>query len=91
MSMPKIETKRIWNWDRVRTTCVKNQLYTAGSNEDYMHMLDWVDRLYPNLENMYFIAEDICKHSDDQTISNVMFILERDAIITVFDIEGEDE
>lgn len=54
-------------------------------------MLNWVGRLYPNTENLYFIAEDIQKHSKDQTITNVMFLLEKDAVITTFEIDGQDD
>jgi len=54
-------------------------------------MLSWVERLYPNTENLYFIAEDIQKHSKDQTVTNVMFLLERDAVMTTFEIDGRDD
>ena len=54
-------------------------------------MLNWVGRLYPNTENLYFIAEDIQKHSDDQTITNIMFCLEQEAVTTTFEIDGRDD
>ena len=90
MLTPTIITNRIWSIERVRRACINNDLYTRGDNEDYDHMLQWVRRLYPNTENMYFIAQDICEHSEDQTIANVMFILENEAILTAFEIDDTD-
>lgn len=91
MNTPNIKTNRSWTRHTVRQTCIKHELYTCGDNEDYEHMLNWVSRLYPNTENMYFIAEDIQKHSKDQTITNVMFLLEKDAVMTTFEIDGQDD
>ena len=91
MLTPKITTTRRWSAMSVRETCIKHDLYTCGDNEDYEHMLSWVERLYPNTENLYFIAEDIQKHSKDQTITNVMFLLEKDAVSTTFEIGGQDD
>ena len=91
MKTPKIEEKRIWSVESVRSACIKNNLYTRGDNDDYSHMLGWVRRLYPNEENLYFIAEDIQKHSKDQTITNVMFILANDAVTYTFEIDGSCE
>ena len=91
MLTPKITTTRRWSAMSVRETCIKHDLYTCGDNEDYEHMLSWVERLYPNTENLYFIAEDIQKHSKDQTVTNVMFLLERDAVMTTFEIDGRDD
>ena len=90
MKTPNITANRRWTRHTVRQTCIKHDLYTCGDNEDYEHMLSWVERLYPNTENLYFIAEDIQKHSKDQTVTNVMFLLERDAVMTTFEIVGRD-
>ena len=91
MKTPNIAVNRRWSGMSVRQTCIKHDLYTCGDNEDYEHMLSWVERLYPNTENLYFIAEDIQKHSKDQTVTNVMFLLERDAVMTTFEIDGRDD
>ena len=90
MKIPEIKITRKWSLGSVRDACIKNNLYTCGDCEEYDHMLNWVERLYPSTENMYFIANDIVEHSEDQTISNVMFILEKDAIDTFFEIDGEE-
>lgn len=91
MKTPNIAVNRRWSGMSVRQTCIKHDLYTCGDNEDYEHMLNWVERLYPNTENLYFIAEDIQKHSDDQTITNIMFCLEQEAVTTTFEIDGRDD
>ena len=91
MKTPDIAVNRRWSGMSVRQTCIKHDLYTCGDNENYEHMLNWVERLYPNTENLYFIAEDIQKHSKDQTITNVMYLLEKDAVTTTFEIDGRDD
>ena len=88
---PKITEKKVWTASDVRSACIRNSLYTRGDNEDYGHMLDWVSRLYPNTENLYFIAEDIQKHSKGQTVSNIMYILANEVVKTCYEIEGENE
>ena len=90
MKTPNITQNRQWSVTSVRQVCIDNGLYTCGTCTDYDHMLDWVRRLYPNLENLYFIAEDIQKHSKGQTITNIMFLLENNAIRTTYEIEGDD-
>ncbi|MCD7843628.1 MAG: hypothetical protein LUG17_03265 [Clostridiales bacterium] len=87
MKNPEIKEFKDWSVDDVREACIKNDLYTCGSIEDYEHMLDWVNRLYPNTENLYFIAQDIVKHSEDQTVSNVMFILANQTVTTIFQVK----
>lgn len=89
MRTPNITENKFWDAESVREMCIRHRLYTCGDSEEYEHMLNWVSRLYPNTENLYFIAKDIKEHSEDQTISNVMFILHKEAVTTVFDIEEE--
>lgn len=91
MKTPNITINRTWTAGTVQQACINNDLYTAGDNEDYEHMLSWVRRLYPDTENLYFVAEDIVKHSKDQTVTNVMFILEQEAVTTTFEIDGRDD
>lgn len=91
MKTPNITVNRQWSRYTVRQTCIKHDLYTCGDNEEYDHMLSWVERLCPNTENLYFIAEDIQKHSKDQTVTNVMFLLEKDAVTTTFEVDGRDD
>ena len=81
---------RMWSRDTVRKACIANHLYTKGDNEAYSKMLDKADRTEPTTKAMYLVAKDIQEHSFEQTITNVMFILERDAVITTFEINGSD-
>ena len=81
---------RMWSRDTVRKACIANHLYTEGDNEAYNKMLDMVDSREPHTKAMYLVAKDIQEHSFEQTITNVMFILERDAVITTFEIDGSD-
>ncbi len=91
MGIPKIKANRFWDMESVRGACVKNNLYTCGDCEEYDHMLNLVKMFKPTTKNLYVIAEDIWVHSDGQTISNIMFILENEAVTTTFKIEGEEE
>ena len=90
---PEIETKRFWTSDLVRTACIRNDLYTRGTNEDYSNMLNYVDTAAegPSLKNLYNVARDIYEHSREQTLTNIMFILENETVITTFRIEGRDD
>ena len=85
-----ITRNRRWDFNSVREACIRNDLYTRGTNEAYSAMLDMADRTEPTTKAMYLVAKDIQEHSEDQTITNVMFILEREAVITTFEINGSD-
>jgi len=87
MNIPNITSTRDWTAEFVREVCIKNKLYTAGNSKEYAHMLDMVEQLPPNTENIYLIASDILKHSEEQTITNIMFLLENQAVKTFFDVE----
>ena len=91
MTTPKITTKRQWSAGDVRVSCIRNDLYTRGSNEEYDAMLTSVDELEPTTENIYRIAKDIQEHSVNQTITNIMFILDRESVYTFYYIDGSDE
>ena len=90
MKIPNITINRQWAASRVRQVCIDNDLYTCGDNEDYSNMLDCVRNSYPDAENLYLIAMDIQKHSKDQTITNIMYLLENKAVTTTFEIEVDD-
>lgn len=83
-----ITRERSWDSDQVRRACIRNNLYTCGTNEQYSEMLELVDRLSPTTKAMYTIAKNIYEHSEDQTITNIMYILEADAVITTFTMNG---
>ena len=87
----KITANRFWNTQQVRQACINNDLYTKGSNEDYIEMFDMVRELEPTTENLYLVAKNIADHSANQPITNVMFILENEAVFTTFEIDGRDD
>ena len=91
MNTPKIEVKRTWDSESVRIICVKHELYTKGNTKEYTTMLNRVEEIEPDTNGLYEIAKDIKEHSEDQTVSNIMFILEKDAVHTFFEIEGEED
>lgn len=88
---PKIVEKKIWSWDDVRRACIKNNLYTLGTNEEYAAIAQIVMITKPTTSSIYLVAKDICEHSIGQTVSNVMFILANEAVTTMYEIEGEEE
>jgi len=90
-----IEEFKNWSIMSVRDCCIRNGYYTCGTNEDYDHMLSWVTRLYPNTENIYFIAKDIYDHSDwkgyddysqIEKIQSIMFNLKNEAVHSTYEI-----
>ena len=91
-TIPYIETYRHWSSDDIRCMCIRNELYTCGTNEEYMLMLKLVDIAAggPTTKNMYLIARDIFEHSENQTISDIMYMIEREAVYTYFEIDGEE-
>lgn len=86
-----VTRKRTWGSSLVREACIRNSLYTRGDNEAYMKLLDYVDDHEPTTKSLYIAASDINRHSKDQTITNIMFILESEAVLTTFEINGSDE
>ena len=86
-----IKAKRVWSVMSVLQTCVNNELYTLGDCEEYDQMFSVVENTEPTIENLFLVAQNIQQHSEDQTITNVMFLLERDAVTTTFEIDGMDD
>lgn len=90
MKMPEITVNRHWNVADLREACIRNNLYTRGTNEDYDHMFDHVRLFYPDFEALYLVAKDIYDHSVDQTITNIMYIIENEVVRTTFELDGKD-
>lgn len=74
----------------VRNCCIMNDLYTRGTCRDYDSMLNIAKTQDYSIELLHELADDICKHSDNQTITNVMYMLRKDAVITTYEIDGDD-
>ena len=84
--MPEIIEENRISASSVRNCCIKHSLYTCGTCRDYDRMLNIADTQDFSLETLYEIAEDIYKHSEDQTIENVMFLLRKDAVDTFYTV-----
>ena len=54
-------------------------------------MLRMVDLNDPTPEILYQVAKDIYDHSKNQTITNIMFVLEKEAVNTFYYVDGSDE
>ena len=91
MAQPKIEATRLWSERTVRNVCVNNNLYTLGDCYEYEEMLTKVRGCHPTYESIFEIAVDIFNHSEDQTITNIMYLLENYAVFTFFEVNGSDE
>lgn len=88
--MTRIVEQAKWDWRRVRYVCVHNNLYTRGSNDDYMDMLDELNELDVTPECIYYVAFDILEHSEtDMTVEDIMFELSREAIIRYYGVMVE--
>lgn len=87
---PNITANRKWSTASVRAACITNNLYTNGDNDAYNKMFDYVNEHKPTYVNIYKVAKDICNHSVYQTITNVMYILEQQAVITTFELDGQE-
>lgn len=84
----KIIETRHWNTIDVRGMCVNMGLYTRGTSEDYDATLNIVrDHRTPTLEDIYRVAEDINRHSEGQTVTNIMYMLVNDVVKSCFEIE----
>ena len=84
----KIIETRHWNAMDVRLMCIREVLYTKGTDKEYDAMLESVeDESFPTLEDIYRVADDINRHSEDQTVTNIMYMLANSVIKSCFDIE----
>ena len=89
--IPSIDAIRLWSPSKVREACIANNLYTRGDNTAYSRLLEWVGTVSPTLGNLYLAAEDIYENSTGNSITNIMYILEKEAVVTVYDIEYDDD
>ena len=76
----------------VRLMCIRHDLYTWGTVEEYDHLLcDMIGYRYidPDYQKLYEIAADIVEHSDENKITNIMSLLCNECVKTYFLIEEE--
>lgn len=98
MNAPFIETEKIWLASDVRHVCIKNNWYTRGTCEEYENMLNMVESYYPSDVRIFYVAEDIFEHSNqdywirdgglskEEAIESIMFVLANDVVKTFYKI-----
>ncbi len=80
---------RAWSMAAIMGMCVEHRLYTHGSLKQYTEMLQFVDGNEPTDENIYKVASNILDYTDaneDQTVTNIMYFIENEAVRTTFEI-----
>ena len=79
------ETRHLSGSD-LRSLCVKENLYTLGTNEEYFNLLETSEKTENiTTDDLVELATDIKSHSEtDAEITSIMFILAK-ACVSVFD------
>ena len=77
--------------DKVRMVCIQHGLYTRGTNEEYTNLFKMCKEEVTT-ELLYKLAVDIVEHSrswntDNEQITNVMYLLNKHAVVTYYEIE----
>lgn len=98
MNTPFIETEKRWLASDVCDVCIKNDWYTHGTGEEYENMLNMVESYYPSDVRIFYVAEDIFEHSNqdywirdgglskEEAIESIMFVLANDVVKTFYSI-----
>ena len=90
MKKPTIKTIRQWSMTDIMDMCIRHNFYTDGDICAYSKMLGYVDEHEPSPEVIYIVAGDIMEYTDpdlDQSIPRIMYIIEREAVRTTYEIE----
>lgn len=73
----------MWSAYDVRYWCIEHDCYTAGSNESYSRMLDYVkEHPHPSRYDVELVATDIVAHSYDEDFGYYS-VFDRDTIESV--------
>lgn len=87
---PKIKVIRRWDMEGIMHMCINHNFYTRGDTRAYTKMLNYVKQKEPTPEEIYIVAVDILDHTDeneDQSITNIMYIIENEVVRTAYEIE----
>lgn len=97
MRSTSVKEIRSWSADDVRALCIREGLYTRGTNEEYDWMLQTViDAPHPELIAIVDVAENICNHSDwltlygcskNQAIVKIANMLANEVLKVRFEVE----
>lgn len=92
MTTPTITKTPYWTPASVRSACIKNDLYDCGYDRSYNRMLEMVENTpHPTDADIWMVAKDIDDHTSYQTVTNIMYILSREAIWYTFALDGRDD
>ena len=88
MKAPEITRARSWDVYSVHALCVKYGFYTFGCNAEFDAMLEYVRTHEPTDEAMCRAAIDIFQSSESgiTTLENLLYLLEKEAVVTTFRI-----
>ena len=81
--------------ERIRQMCIKRNLYTCGTCEDYSRMLNFARDADVTTENLIKIAQDIAEHSNLQaygcsyreSVENFIYVLANECVWRDYVIE----
>lgn len=94
MFEPVLLTTRKWDAEGIRSMCVSHHFYMRGTVAQYTDMLNYVKENDPTPENIYNVANDILNYTDpneDQTVTNIMYIIENEVVRTSYEIKENAE
>lgn len=90
----KAKEIKTWQPADVRRVCINFDYYTCGDNEEYDTMLEFVRAHKPTTNNILWVANDICNHSDlhrynatyTEKIESIMYNLYAGAVRVFFEL-----
>lgn len=92
--IPEITVESMWSWSDIQRLCIKNDWYTRGDARAYGEMLDFVDKHEPTAINIYKVAQDILKHSEESEclyIEAIMFEIANEVVETLYTVKRKEE
>ena len=89
----KITEKNITSMSNLMSLCIKENWFCCGTNEDYENFLKkWDKKGHSNItkKDIYEMAKTIWEFSEfprEYTIADVMFLIKKEAVTTLYEIE----
>lgn len=71
------QIQRVWHMDSLRSFCIRNNLYDAGTVRDYDLILNFVENTVPTEANIWIVAQDIKEHSQGRSSLSTADIAKR--------------
>lgn len=83
---PEITEVKTLEMEDVLECCMRHDLYTKGNIREYDNMLRMANREF-SLRLLYDIALDIAEHSEAIDTEGVMFLLNKEAVVTTYKVK----